>query len=72
MMTLTLDIVGRTLFSTDLRGQASEIGQAMHDIMSMMNRLISPFASLLNYVPLPGTYRYWRARFHLEKARSRK
>ncbi len=68
MMALTLEIVGRTLFSTDLRGQASEIGQAMHDIMSMMNRLISPFASLLNYVPLPGTYRYWRARFRLESA----
>ncbi len=68
MMTLTLEIVGRTLFSTDLRSQASEIGQAMHDIMSLMNRLISPFASLLNYVPLPGTYRYWRARFRLERA----
>jgi cytochrome P450 len=68
MMGLTLDVVGRTLFSTDLRSQASEIGQAMHDIMSLMNRLISPFASLLNYVPLPGTYRYWRARFHLEHA----
>lgn len=68
MMTLTLDIVGRTLFSTDLRGQASEIGQAMHDIMTMMNRLLSPLASLLNYLPVPGTYRYWRARFHLEHA----
>jgi cytochrome P450 len=68
MMALTLEVVGRTLFSTDLRGQASEIGQAMHDIMLSMNRLISPLASLLNYVPLPGTYRYWRARFHLERA----
>ena len=27
MMGLTLDVVGRTLFSTDLRSQASEIGQ---------------------------------------------
>ena len=68
MMTLTLDIVGRTLFSTDLRGQATEIGQAMHDIMSLMNRMLSPFAALLNYLPLPGTLRYWRARFHLEHA----
>ncbi|OAI42992.1 cytochrome P450 [Verrucomicrobia bacterium SCGC AG-212-E04] len=68
MMTLTLDVVGRTLFSTDLRGQATEIGQAMHDIMSLMNRMLSPFAALLNYLPLPGTLRYWRARFHLERA----
>jgi len=68
MMTLTLDVVGRTLFSTDLRGQASEVGEAMHDIMTLMNRLISPFMSLLNYIPLPGTYRYWRARFRLEHA----
>ena len=68
MMTLTLDIVGRTLFSTDLRGQATEIGQAMHDLMALMHRMLSPFAALLNYLPLPGTVRYWRARFHLERA----
>jgi len=51
MMTLTLQVAGRALFSRDLLGEARELGQAFTDLSEYMNyRMNNPF-SLPAFVP---------------------
>ena len=42
MMRLTLNIVGKTLFSANVEDDATEIGEAMTTIVSMFNLLLLP------------------------------
>src|SRR5258708_5360626 len=58
MMSLTLAIVGKTLFDADVEGEAREIGQALSDIMHMFDRVTSPFPWLLEMLPLPSNFRF--------------
>ncbi len=66
MMRLTLAIVGKTLFDADVEGEADEIGAALTDAMLLFDRLTVPFNELLDYLPLPGTRRFLRARERLD------
>lgn len=50
MMRLTLAIVCQTLFSRDVERDASEIGQAMTTIVSGFDKMVSPFAGLMNRI----------------------
>ncbi len=59
MMRLTLEIVGKTLFSIDLTGAASTVGEAFTDVNEQVSTLSRrPFSLLALRIPfLPGTRR---------------
>jgi cytochrome P450 len=62
MMHLTLQIVGKTLFNTDVRDEADEVGTAMTSIVKSFNYLLLPFSEWLEKIPLPQTLRFRSAR----------
>lgn len=66
MMRLTLAVVGRTLFGSDVAGEAEEISAALTDAMLLMERVSNPFAPILDRLPLPATRRFHRARALLD------
>src|ERR1044072_4496234 len=66
MMGLTLAIVGKTLFDADVEAEAKEIGAALTDIMRLFERITTPFAALLELLPLPSNYRFARAKQRLD------
>jgi len=61
MMRLTLAIVARTLFGTDVEEEADAIGTALTEALQMFPLLINPFASILQKLPLPRVRRLDRA-----------
>src|SRR5918911_1061038 len=67
MMSLTLAIVGKTLFDADVEGEARAIGGALTDIMHMFDRITTPFPWLLEMLPLPSNFRFARARARLDE-----
>ncbi len=66
MMRLTLAIVGKTLFDTDVERDAEDVGEALTEMMELFNLLLLPFAELLEKLPLPATRRFQRARARLD------
>ncbi|MBI3944250.1 MAG: cytochrome P450 [Chloroflexi bacterium] len=60
MMGLTLSIVGKTLFDTDVEAQIQDIGQALSQVMDLFTRTSNPFADLLEKLPLPSNRRFDR------------
>jgi cytochrome P450 len=55
MMRLTLDIVAKTLFSTELGGEVQELTTAINEIMGMYNFLVAlPAVDLLVHLGIPG------------------
>lgn len=63
MMRLTLNVVSRTLFATDLREEVSELTDAINRIMGLYNFLVMlPAAELLVHVRPPGLAAFVRAR----------
>ena len=66
MMRLTLRIVGKTLFDTDVVGDADDVGKAMSTIIGMFNFLMLPFSEYLEKLPFPHTLRFNKARRSLD------
>lgn len=66
MMRLTLAVVGKTLFDTDVESDADEVGGALTDVMELFGYLMLPYAELLEKLPLPATRRFRRARARLD------
>jgi len=66
MMGLTLGIVGKTLFDTDVASETREIGEAISESMRMMNWMMLPFARKLEPLMVPMTRRFQRARQRLD------
>jgi len=66
MMRLTLAIVGKTLFDADVEAEASEIGKALTDVMQLFDRITTPFAGLLEKLPLPSNIRWLKAKQRLD------
>lgn len=63
MARLTLAIVGRTLFDTDIEAEdAGEIGLALSEVLAQFNRVFSPFLPIAERLPLPSTRRFNAAR----------
>jgi cytochrome P450 len=60
MTHLTLAIVAKTLFGTDLAGEADVIGESLEVVL---NHFMSPMRwfRFVDYLPLPSSRRYWRA-----------
>jgi cytochrome P450 len=57
----TLDIVTRTLFDADTRGDSATVARELEIILRMLNRLVLPGGSLLLKLPLPQSRRYRQA-----------
>lgn len=67
MMHLTLNIVARTLFSTDLRDEAFELAAAINRIMGLYNFLVMlPAAEWLVHLRPPGLAAFVRARRRID------
>jgi len=67
MMRLTLSVVGKTLFSTDVESEASEIGEALTTVLKMFRMLMLPFSEYLEKLPLPSIRRFEKARARLDQ-----
>jgi cytochrome P450 len=65
MMRLTLRIAGRTLFDTEMAGDADEITATIALSLQMFRFSILPFGHLLERVPLPWIRRLQRARVRM-------
>ena len=61
MMRLTLTVVGKALFSTDLSGEAEDIGEALGFALEQTNRRTLAPLDLPPSVPTPNNVRYKRA-----------
>ncbi len=57
LSTLTLTIVGRALFGSDLSEDAGSVGSALTEIMAGSRRRVLPGGQLLDRLPLPATAR---------------
>lgn len=67
MMRLTLAVVAKTLFDADVDDEADEIGDALTEIMDMFPVLMSPFAEILQKLPLPRIRRVRAAIARLDR-----
>jgi cytochrome P450 len=67
MMSVTLSIVGKTLFDAEIENEADEIGRALTEAFELFDRVSSPIAFLLNVLPLPSNFRFLRARKRLDE-----
>jgi cytochrome P450 len=67
MMDLTLDIVGATLFGTDIEDAAARhVADALRVMLDMYNRFLLPFARYVERLPLPSNRRFWAAKRSLD------
>jgi len=65
MQRLTLDIVGKTLFSADVEAKDDEVGQAMRAATLQYRTFKLPFAKLFERLPLPHLVRFHRGKQRL-------
>ena len=66
MSRLTLLIVGKTLFDTDVESQARDVGDAMGRLMNSFWLLMLPFGETLERLPIPVMNRGRKARKRLD------
>ena len=67
MMHLTLDVIAKTLFDTDVAAEVEEISNEVNAIMRLYNFLVLvPYAEMLQNYPLPGMRRFRQARARLD------
>ena len=66
MSRLTLLIVGKTLFDTDVESQARDVGDAMSGLMNSFWTLMLPFGDTLERRPIPRLRRGRKARERLD------
>lgn len=62
MMRLTFRVVGLTLFSTDVEGDADEIGDALAFLLTWTNDRTEAMVRVPLWLPTPGNIRFRRAR----------
>jgi cytochrome P450 len=67
MAALTLTIVGRTLFGSDLRGDAGDVEAAMRDMVAQFQRRVLPGSEILDLLPLPANRRGLAAMSRLDR-----
>jgi cytochrome P450 len=67
MMRLTLAIVSKTLFDTDVERDAQEIGQALNTFMHLFKFAVLPFSEYLEKLPIPPVLRMKAAREQLDR-----
>jgi cytochrome P450 len=67
MMHLTLQIVGKTLFSANVEDDADEVGKAMTTLIELFDYLLLPFSEWLEKLPLPQAKRFNQAKARLNE-----
>ncbi len=67
MMRLTLAIVTKTLFDTDVQRDAEEIGRALNALMYLFKFAVLPFSEYLEKLPIPPVLRMKAARGQLDR-----
>ena len=66
MNSLTLSIVGKTLFDVDVESQAAAVGEALTAVMESFWMMMLPFADVLERLPVPKLRRARMARARLD------
>jgi cytochrome P450 len=66
MMRLTLAVVGKTLFDTDVESQARDVGRALSDVLDSFWLQMLPFQNVLERLPIPALRRSQAARGRLD------
>jgi cytochrome P450 len=66
MMSLTLNIVAKTLFNANVDDEAKDVREALTTILEMFNLLLFPFSELLEKLPLPQSRRFNRSKEKLD------
>lgn len=61
MMRLTLKVAGLTLLSTDLTGEAAEVGRALSTVLERFNKLVTAPVPYPEYLPTLANVRFHRA-----------
>lgn len=64
---ITLEIVSRTLFGTDVEDEGDDVSEALTVAVGMFNLLLTPLAEVWERLPLPAMIRYRRARERLDR-----
>ena len=67
MMRLTLDIVAKTLFGTDVGSDSREIGEALNTFMHLFKFAVLPLSEYLEKLPIPPVLRMKKARQKLDR-----
>jgi len=67
MMRLTLAIVGKTLFDTDVERDSQDIGRALHTFMYLFKFAVLPFSEYLEKLPIPPVLRLKKARAQIDR-----
>jgi cytochrome P450 len=67
MMSLTLAILGKTLFDQQIDEDAGEIAEAVTELMSLVDLVFVPFSRHLMHLPLPGLRRLKRVRERFDR-----
>lgn len=67
MSALTLAIVGKTLFDSDVEGDATDIRAAMQVTLGLFDSLLKPSSDILYHLPLPSTLRFKKARGRIDQ-----
>src|SRR5947209_6877221 len=67
MMRLTLAIVGKTLFDTDVKRDSQEIASALNTFMHLFKFAVLPFSEYLEKLPIPPVLRMKRARERIDR-----
>lgn len=62
---VTMAIVAKTLFDTDVESEAKEIGAALTAVLQMFSALGGPFSEILQRLSLPRSKRFERAQAQL-------
>jgi cytochrome P450 len=66
MTRMSLAIAGKTLFSIDLDSEAPKIINALSTISNLFGRVTVPLSELLIKLPLPSTFRFYKAKAILD------
>jgi cytochrome P450 len=67
MMRLTFEIVGKTLFDTEVTSDASEVAVAITTVMECMFRQLESVVPIPPFIPTPSNIRYQRAVRRLDR-----
>jgi cytochrome P450 len=67
MNSLTLRVIGRSLFGIEDESLLAELGKHLATMLHMVNRFVMPWGDLLMKMPLPSSLRYHTASRELER-----
>ncbi len=66
MMSLTLNIVAKTLFNANVGDETKDVREALTTILEMFSLLLLPFSELLEKLPLPQSRRFNKSKEKLD------